>query len=136
MADKKLSFHDRTHSVCHTVIITGNRSCEIVYFFATLQYVSGMMPIIIDPSTTRVIIDGTNGKECEVLDTTSEGEKGIAANIILYEVCSMDKWINVIYIHARSGLQTHVTVCIGILTMPVLDDHTIHCYNTLFHIAL
>ena len=76
MSERKLAFHKGTHSVCHTVIITGSRGCKVFYFFATLQYISGMMPIVIDPSTTHVIIDGTNGKECTMSDTTSEGEKG------------------------------------------------------------
>ena len=52
---------------CHTVLITQDDICEIDRiedFFSDLAYVSGIMPINIDPPRTRVIVDDTNEPEC------------------------------------------------------------------------
>ena len=52
---------------CHTVLITQDDICEIDQiedFFSNLAYVSGIIPIIIDPPRTHVIINDTNEPEC------------------------------------------------------------------------
>ena len=49
---------------CHTVPITQDDICEIEGVFSDLAYVSGIMPINIDPPRMRVIINDTNEPEC------------------------------------------------------------------------
>ena len=51
---------------CHTVSILQDDDCEqpLEDFFADLAYVSGIQPININISTTRVIIDDSGEPEC------------------------------------------------------------------------
>ena len=49
------------------MLITQDDICEIdriEVFFSDLAYISGIMPINIDPPRTRVIIDDTSEPEC------------------------------------------------------------------------
>ena len=67
VADVPLEFIRGQRRACHTVIITQDDICEIDViedFFSNLEYVSGIMPIIITRPRTRVIIDDTNEPEC------------------------------------------------------------------------
>ena len=62
-----LIFAQGENRQCHTVLITQDDICEIDRiedFFSNLAFVDGVMPIIIDPPRTRVIIDDTNEPEC------------------------------------------------------------------------
>ena len=61
------SFTIRQSRACHRVIIFQDDICKIDQiedFISNLTYFSGIMPIIIDPPRTRVIIDDTNEPEC------------------------------------------------------------------------
>lgn len=52
---------------CYRVEINQDNNCEIEPFedfFSTLRYESGVMPIIIDGTVTRVLIDDTSEPEC------------------------------------------------------------------------
>ena len=67
IVDIPLDFIRGQNRACHTVMITQDASCEIEQiedFFSILAYVSGVLPIIINPSRTLVIIDDTNETEC------------------------------------------------------------------------
>ena len=69
VVDEPLRFMQGQSRACHDVQITQDDSCEIdpimiEDFFSNLAYVSGIMPIIIDPPRTRVVIDDTNEPEC------------------------------------------------------------------------
>ena len=62
-----LAFAKGQSRECHTMLITQDDICDndrIEDFFSDLAYVSGIMPINIDPPRTRVIIDDTNEPEC------------------------------------------------------------------------
>ena len=67
VVDEPLVFARGQNRACHRVMITQDNICEIDQiedFFSNLEYVSGIMPIIINPPRTRVIIDDTNEPEC------------------------------------------------------------------------
>ena len=67
VVDEPLVFAQGQSRECHRVLITQDDICEIDQikdFFSNLAYVSGIMPIIIDPPRTRVIISDTNEPEC------------------------------------------------------------------------
>ena len=51
---------------CHRVDILQDGDCEMPAenFFADLAYVSGILPITIDPVTTQVVIDDSGEQEC------------------------------------------------------------------------
>ena len=54
--------------VCHTIDIIQDDICESdpnEQFFSDLAYVSGVLPITIDPSTAEVIIDDSAEPECK-----------------------------------------------------------------------
>ena len=66
-ADELLIFTRGQRFACHRVIIIQDDICEIDQigdFFSTLAYVSGIMPIITNPPSTRVIVDDTKEPEC------------------------------------------------------------------------
>ena len=53
--------------VCHNVPILQDNECEVSRledFFCNLQYVSGIMPITIDPGRAQVLILDTTEPEC------------------------------------------------------------------------
>ena len=53
--------------VCHNVSILQDDECEVSRvedFFYSLQYVSGVMPITIDPRRARIVISDTTEPEC------------------------------------------------------------------------
>ena len=51
---------------CHRVDILQDDDCEMPAenFFADLAYISGILPITIDPVTTQVTIDDSSEPEC------------------------------------------------------------------------
>ena len=64
-----LVFAEGETRVCHRVDIAQDNICEIdpepfEDFFSNLQYESGEMPIIINRTQTRVLIDDSNEPEC------------------------------------------------------------------------
>ena len=66
---KYLVFAEGETRVCHRVQITRDNICEIdpeqyEDFFSNLQYESGEMPIIINRTQTRVLIDDSNEPQC------------------------------------------------------------------------
>ena len=53
--------------VCYNVPILQDNECEVSrleIFFCDLQYVSGVMPITIDPGRVQVLILDTTEPEC------------------------------------------------------------------------
>ena len=67
IVNEQVVFTIRQSRACYRVIITNDAICEIERiedFFANLTYFSGILPIIIDPPRTRVIINDTNEPEC------------------------------------------------------------------------
>ena len=64
---EQLSFAQGQNVACQTMMITHDDICEIdpiEDFSSSLTYVSGIMPIVIDPPRTHVIINDTNEPEC------------------------------------------------------------------------
>ena len=65
---EQLVFAQGQNVACHRIMIIEDNICEnypIEDFFSSLTYVSGIMPILIDPPRTRVIIDDdTYEPEC------------------------------------------------------------------------
>ena len=61
-----LSFDTGDTVQCHTVEINDDDLCEQLPedFFSELTYVSGIMAIIVNPDTARVIINDDNEPEC------------------------------------------------------------------------
>ena len=62
-----LVFTHNDTRVCHTINIFQDDDCENnpnEDFFSDLSYVSGVLPITIDPPTAQVIIDDTLEREC------------------------------------------------------------------------
>lgn len=54
--------------VCHTIDILQDSICEDdpnEHFFSDLSYVSGVLPITINPPTAEVIIDDSDELECK-----------------------------------------------------------------------
>ena len=67
IVDEPLVFAQGQIRTCHRVMIIQDDICEIDRiedFFSNLTYVSGIMPIIINPPRTCVIIDDINEPEC------------------------------------------------------------------------
>ena len=64
---EQLAFVPGQNRACHDIQITEDDICEPAPhedFFSRLTYVSGRMPIIIDPPRTHALIDDTNEPEC------------------------------------------------------------------------
>ena len=60
-------FNAGDERVCFIVPIVNDSICEIdpnEQFLATLEYVSGILPITVDPDLATVIIDDTAEPEC------------------------------------------------------------------------
>ena len=65
--DEQLVFAEGQSVACHKIIIIEENICENYPnedLFSNLIYVSGIMPILIDPPRTRVVIDDTYEPEC------------------------------------------------------------------------
>ena len=65
--DSPLVFQQSDLSVCHRVLINQDDVCEIdpnERFSSRLRYIDGIMPIVIQPALTEVVIDDTNEPEC------------------------------------------------------------------------
>ena len=62
----ELVFNIGDDRVCHNVSINDDNECEqpAESFLSQLSYVSGELPIIIDPEDARVFIDDTAEPEC------------------------------------------------------------------------
>ena len=62
----ELAFNIGDNRVCHNVTINDDELCEqpAESFLSRLSYVSGQMPITIDPEEARVFIDDENEPEC------------------------------------------------------------------------
>ena len=62
----ELAFNIGDDRVCHNVTISDDNECEqpAESFLSQLSYISGEMPIIINPEEARVFIDDTNESEC------------------------------------------------------------------------
>ena len=62
-----LTFMRGDEVVCHRVPIVDDNICEVdpaENFFSSLSFVSGILPIDIDPEMAEVIINDVNETEC------------------------------------------------------------------------
>lgn len=68
VADEQLIFSHGTTRVCHSIFIMNDAICERdtnETFFSELAYISGVLPITINPTTAQVVIDDTDEPECK-----------------------------------------------------------------------